>query len=318
MTLKYDVTALGEALIDFLPVGKSEYGATIFAQNPGGAPANVLTAIDRLCGSTAFIGKVGDDIQGRYIRDVMNNLAIDTSGLILDPNYTTTMAFVDLDENGDRSFSFARKPGADTQLTKEEVNVELIQNASIFHFGSLSLTDEPARSATLYAIEEAKKAGVLVSYDPNYRAPLWPDEATAIAQMRSVVPKVDIMKLSEEECALLTGEAKPEAAADALLAQGVKCVFITLGGDGSMLRTKDVSVFQPGMNVYAVDTTGAGDAFCGAILFQLANQGITKINNDNGKRILRFANIVAGLCVEKHGGIPSMPTITDIQDVLGW
>ena len=180
------------------------------------------------------------------------------------------------------------------------------------------MTDEPARSATLYAIEEAKKAGVLVSYDPNYRAPLWPDEATAIAQMRSVVPKVDIMKLSEEECALRTGEAKPEAAADALLAQGVKCVFITLGGDGSMLRTKDVSVFQPGMNVYAVDTTGAGDAFCGAILFQLANQGITKINNDNGKRILRFANIVAGLCVEKHGGIPSMPTITDIQDVLGW
>jgi fructokinase len=132
------------------------------------------------------------------------------------------------------------------------------------------------------------------------------------------VPKVDIMKLSEEECALLTGEAKPEAAADALLAQGVKCVFITLGGDGSMLRTKDVSVFQPGMNVYAVDTTGAGDAFCGAILFQLANQGIEKINKDNGKRILRFANIVAGLCVEKHGGIPSMPTITDIQDVLGW
>ncbi|MGN0194234.1 MAG: carbohydrate kinase [Pseudoramibacter sp.] len=316
--MKYDVTALGEALIDFAAVGKSESGAALFEQNPGGAPLNVLAAIDRLCGSTAFIGKVGDDLQGRYIRDVMDNLAIETKGLILDPDYTTTMTFVSLDDDGERHFSFARKPGADTQLKKEEVDVDLIRNSKIFHFGSLSLTDDPAREATLYAVDEARKAGVLVSYDPNYRASLWPDAETAKAQMRMPIPKVDVMKISEEECELLTGETRPEAAAAVLLAQGVRCVFVTLGADGAMLKTKDIQAFAPAMNVYAVDTTGAGDAFWGAILYQIANQGLDGLNPDNSKRVLRFANIVGGLCVEKRGGVTSMPSITDIQDVLGW
>ncbi|MCH4071512.1 MAG: carbohydrate kinase [Pseudoramibacter sp.] len=318
MTLKYDVTALGEALIDFVAVDKSESGAALFEQNPGGAPLNVLAAIDRLCGSTAFIGKVGDDLQGRFIRDVMENLAIETKGLVLDPDYTTTMTFVSLDDDGERHFSFARKPGADTQLKKEEVDFDLIRNSKIFHFGSLSLTDEPAREATLCAVDEARKAGVLVSYDPNYRAPLWPDVETAKAQIRMPVPKVDIMKISEEECELLTDKKRPEDAAEVLLSQGVRCVFVTLGADGAMVKTKDFSAFAPAMNVYAVDTTGAGDAFWGAILYQIANQGLDSLNPDNSKRILRFANIVGGLCVEKRGGVSSMPSITDIQDVLGW
>ena len=203
----FDVTALGEVLIDFTPCGTSEGGRNLFEQNPGGAPANVLAALSRLGRKTAFIGKVGEDMHGLLLKETLEDCGVDVSGMLVDPAYFTTLAFVAL-KDGERSFSFARKPGADTRLTKEEVRTELLKKTKIFHCGSLSLTDEPARSATLYAVETARKAGALISYDPNYRAPLWRSQEEAVAQMRSLIPFVDIMKISDEETARAAGNRR--------------------------------------------------------------------------------------------------------------
>lgn len=260
-----DVTAMGEVLIDFTPCGLSEGGRNVFEQNPGGAPANVLVALSRLGYRTAFIGKVGDDMHGRLLEDTLKENKVDVSGLCIDPAYFTTLAFVQL-KDGERDFSFARKPGADTQIRPDEVNLDVLNQSFIFHFGSLSLTDEPARSATLFAVEHAKKAGAVISYDPNYRAPLWPNEETARRTMRSVVPYVDIMKISDEETELLTDVSDPYEAAGVLLDQGVKCVVVTLGAEGAMLRTKEFTVKEPTRAARVVDTTGAGDSFWGGLL----------------------------------------------------
>jgi fructokinase len=313
-----DVTALGEVLIDFTPYGTSEAGRNLFEQNPGGAPANVLAALSKMGCRTAFIGKVGDDLHGAFLRKTLENLKIDTSGMITDPDYFTTLAFVGL-ENGERSFSFARKPGADTQLRPDEIPEKLLKETRIFHFGSLSLTDEPARSATIFAVKKAKENGALISYDPNYRAPLWKNEEFAKEQMRSVVPYVDIMKISDEECALLTDETEPSRAAEKLLGQGVRCAFVTLGKDGALLRTKDFETAEPGMSGKAVDTTGAGDSFWGGILYEFVTENLSpdSIGREMAQKMLRFANTVAGLCVQKRGAIPAMPTLEEVTQALG-
>lgn len=313
----FDVTALGEILIDFTPCGESEAGRTLFEQNPGGAPANVLVALQRLGLHTAFIGKIGDDMHGKLLRQTLEDDRVDTRGMITDPSYFTTLAFVSL-KDGERSFSFARKPGADTQLKKEEVNTDIIRNTYIFHFGSLSLTDEPARSATLYAIEEAKKAGAIISYDPNYRAPLWPDQATAEKEMRSVISYVDLMKISDEETELLTGIADPEKAAEHLLDQGVKCVIVTLGKEGAMMKTKEFTAYNHVPARRVVDTTGAGDSFWGGMLacFSRDHSKPGEISKEKAEQYLRFANTVAGLCIEKRGGIPSMPKLETVLEEL--
>ena len=211
MTARFDIAALGELLIDFTDRGLSDAGMRLFEQNPGGAPANMLAAAARLGERTAFIGKVGDDMHGRFLRDTLTAAGIDVTGLVLSPDVFTTLAFVALDDRGERHFSFARKPGADTCLRSDELPAPLLSSARVLHVGSLSLTDEPARSATFAAVEAAKRAGAVISYDPNYRAALWPDEAAAAAQMRSMVPYADVMKLSDEETLLLTGAAEPEA-----------------------------------------------------------------------------------------------------------
>lgn len=313
----FDVTALGEVLIDFTPCGTSEGGRNLFEQNPGGAPANVLAALSRLGRKTAFIGKVGEDMHGLLLKETLENCGVDVSGMLVDPAYFTTLAFVAL-KDGERSFSFARKPGADTQLTKEEVRTELLKETKIFHCGSLSLTDEPARSATLYAVETARKAGALISYDPNYRAPLWRSREEAVAQMRSVIPFVDIMKISDEETALLTDCREPEDAAEALLQQGVSCAVVTLGGDGALMRTKQFCIREKGRKRQVVDTTGAGDSFWGGILDRFAETGADpkKLTEEQGREFLRFANAVAGLCVERRGGIPAMPSLEEVQKEL--
>lgn len=313
----FDVTALGEILIDFTPCGESEAGRNLFEQNPGGAPANVLVALQRLGLHTAFIGKIGDDMHGRLLRHTLEDERVDTRGMITDPDYFTTLAFVSLD-NGERSFSFARKPGADTQLRKDEVNKDILDNTYIFHFGSLSLTDEPARSATIYAVEEAKKAGAIISYDPNYRAPLWPDEETAKKEMRSVIPYVNLMKISDEETELLTGEKDPEKAADRLLDQGVACVVVTLGKKGALMKTKEFLAYNNVPVRRVVDTTGAGDSFWGGMLacFSRNHTKPDAITEEDAEQYLRFANTVAGLCIEKRGGIPSMPKLETVMEEL--
>jgi fructokinase len=303
----------------------------LFEQNPGGAPANVLACASKLGKKTAFIGKIGADMQGEFLRKTLQDAGIYTGGLISDGNFFTTMAFVSLSENGERSFAFARKPGADTQIRKEDVDLSIIRNSRIFHFGSLSLTDSPARETTLFALKEAKKENCLISYDPNYRPLLWKTREQAMEQMRSVLPYVDVIKLSDEETELLTGYTDPNAAAKYLIGSGIKIAAVTLGKDGVLIASKDGSDTIPGHKVDAVDTTGAGDAFWGAFLYSVSGLGniggygdiarlgeqIGEISFSRVREIAKFANAAAACCVTKRGAIPAMPKLRDIEKMMG-
>jgi len=310
----YDVVALGELLIDFTYVGKSEFGMSLFEQNPGGAPANVLCLLANMGKKTAFIGKVGSDMHGSFLRDTLADRNIDVHGLIIDENVFTTLAFVELTDDGERRFSFARKPGADTQITSGELNMDILRNTRIFHIGSLSLTDEPARSATLDAIHVAREAGAIISYDPNYRAPLWSSEQEAVSRMRSVLPYVDIIKISGEEAELITGEVEPELATGALISSGILCAVVTLGTDGAIVRINDELSRVTAVKCDAVDTTGAGDAFWGGFLYKLLEKGKhpNGLTLDDAHDCAVFANACAALCVQKRGAIPAMPGLYEV------
>ncbi|MBQ8002394.1 MAG: carbohydrate kinase [Clostridia bacterium] len=311
---KFDITALGEILIDMTYAGKSESGQTLFEQNPGGAPANVLSAASRLGGRCAFIGKVGKDMHGEFLVNVLKNEGISTEGTLTDDKYFTTLAFVNLDEKGERSFSFARKPGADIQLCEAEIRFDIIDESKIFHVGSLSLTDEPARSATLKALSHAKEKGLIISYDPNYRAPLWESEAKAIEGMKSILCYVDIIKISDEETKLLTGFKDEVEASEALIEMGIKTVIVTLGEKGAVVRNKDGYVYSAAQKVTAVDTTGAGDAFMGGFLYKVAQSGKREFTLDEIKTFADFANKVAGYSVQKRGAINAMPSIDKVEN----
>lgn len=315
----YDITALGEILIDFTYQGISQNGQKLFAQNPGGAPANALTAAARLGAKTAFFGKAGADMHGYFLKSVLETEGIDTSGFILDSRYFTTLAFVDLSPEGERTFSFARKPGADTLLEAGELNTAVLENSKIFHIGSLSLTDEPAKSTTFAAIKKAKEFGSIISYDPNYRASLWSDEETAKREMRSLVPFVDVMKISDEEMELLTDETKPERAAEILLSQGVQIVAVTLGKDGAYVANRDGGCLVSGFISQVKDTTGAGDAFWGTFLFSLSQSEcpVQELSLDQIVSYAEFANAAASLCVERLGAIPAMPRMEEIKVRIG-
>lgn len=309
-----DVTALGEILIDFTPCGKSAAGQRLFEQNPGGAPANALTCLSKCGKKTAFIGKVGKDMHGEFLKSVLEENEIDTSGLLEDENAFTTLAFVALSDSGERSFSFARKPGADTCLTKEEIKEELIADSKVFHLVSLSLTAEPAKSATFYALELAKKHGCMISYDPNYRAPLWESKEAAIKGMRSLLSYVDFIKISDEETELLTGIADPKGAAEKLIEGGISVAAVTLGADGALVCTKEGCQHVKGYQAKMVDTTGAGDSFWGGFLTQLLDSGKKpwEVSLEDAVMFANYGNAVASLCVEKRGAIPAMPTLAEI------
>ena len=313
-----DVTALGEILIDFTPCGKSEAGQRVFEQNPGGAPANVLACLNKCGKKTAFIGKVGNDMHGQFLVDVLKDSGICTDGVVVDDNVFTTLAFVALSDSGERSFSFARKPGADTCLTKEELKEEIIRDSKVFHIGSLSLTTEPAKGTTFKALEIAKEAGCMISYDPNYRAPLWDSKEAAIEGMRSVVSYVDVMKISDEETVLLTDMEEPEAAAKKLVDMGVSVVAVTLGAEGALVCTKEGSIVVPGFKADMVDTTGAGDSFWGGFLKCLLESGKRPedVSLQEAAEFARYGNAVASLCVEKRGAIPAMPSTEEIKERL--
>lgn len=313
-----DVTALGEILIDFTPCGKSEAGQRVFEQNPGGAPANVLACLNKCGKKTAFIGKVGNDMHGQFLVDVLDNSGICTDGVVVDDSVFTTLAFVALSDSGERSFSFARKPGADTCLTQEELKEEIIRDSKVFHIGSLSLTAEPSKGTTFKALEIAKEAGCIISYDPNYRAPLWDCKETAVKGMRSVVSYVDVMKISDEETLLLTDIAEPEAAAKKLVDMGVSVVAVTLGADGALVCTKEGSIIVPGFKADMVDTTGAGDSFWGGFLKCLLESGkrSENVGLQEAAEFAKYGNAVASLCVEKRGAIPAMPSVEEIEERL--
>lgn len=314
----FSVCALGELLIDFTDAGTSEAGQQLFERNAGGAPANVLVALERIGHKTAFLGKVGQDMHGAFLRATLEANGIDTTGLISDPDTFTTLAFVALAPNGEREFSFARKPGADTRITEAELARDVIADSRVFHVGSLSLTDEPARSATLAALACAREAGCVTSYDPNYRANLWPSVEAAMEQMRSVVPQMDLMKLSDEECELLTGEKDLAAAAAALLAQGPKAVAVTLGAGGAYVACADGGAEVPGFPADAVDATGAGDSFWGGFLAAFCESGksVDELGVQDAAAFARLGNAVASLCVRKRGAIPAMPGRSEVEALL--
>lgn len=318
MKKEVDIVVLGELLIDFTEAGYGASGMKLFEQNPGGAPANLLTVVSHMGFKTSFIGKVGNDMHGLFLKRTLEQEGIGTDSLIVDDSLFTTLAFVEIDKNGERNFSFARKPGADTQLKAEELNQELLKNCKIFHFGSLSLTDDPAKKATQEAVRIAGDAGAVISYDPNYRASLWPDPAAAVAAMKSMIPMVDVMKVSDEESLLLTGESDYESAADVLLSMGPQLVAITLGADGVLIATKEDKKVVSGYQVDTVDTTGAGDSFWGGFLsgFLTLNKNLDELSWDEICACAQQGNAVAALCVQKRGGIPAIPAKEEVEKLL--
>ncbi len=314
----YDLTALGEILIDFTMQGFNAQGQRIFAQNAGGAPANVAAAMAKLGAKTAFIGKAGNDMHGKFLKETLENCGIDSGGLTLSKEYFTTLAFVDVKENGEREFSFARNHGADKMLEVGDIPTKLIADSRILHIGSISLTDEPCRSATMLAVDIAKKAGCVISYDPNYRSTLWSSEKTAKERMRRMIENADVMKISDEETALLTDRQDYEQAAAELISQGVKIAVVTLGKAGAYVRTQSGSELVKGFKNKALDATGAGDAFWGGFLYSLAKSGKTpaEISLSEAAEFTDFGNAVASVCVESYGAIPSMPGIEQVRDKL--
>ncbi|MBQ6273568.1 MAG: carbohydrate kinase [Oscillospiraceae bacterium] len=309
-----DITAIGEILIDLTQSGRTEQGIPRFDANPGGAPANLAVAASRLGAKTAFIGRVGRDSYGDFLRSTLEQNGVDVSGLSVDPRQHTTLAIVSLDEGGERSFSFYRDPSADVNLRFEDVPAELLADTRVLHFGSVSLTAEPSRSATLKAAREAREKGALISYDPNYRASLWPDEATAVRQMLQPLPLVDILKVSDEELPLLTGLSDPDRGSARLAEKGIRLVLVTLGAEGAFYRFGGRIGHVPGVKVQVGDTNGAGDTFFGAALSRLVRaESLDALTAEELEDILRFANKAAAITTSRHGAIPAMPTLAEMK-----
>ncbi len=312
-----DILSLGEVLIDLTQTGTDELGNGQFTAYPGGAPANVAVAAARLGARTGFIGKVGDDAFGRFLTETLKTEDVDVSGLFVCKDVPTTLALVSVDEDGERSFAFYRDPGADTRLTSEEALSVLGKRPlpKILHIGSLSLTAEPSRSACLDAVRYAKEQEMLVSYDPNYRAPLWDSETQAVGEMRRLLPFSDILKVSEEELYLLTGTKDCEKGSLLLSGTGPALVLVTLGGKGVFLRCGEDTAALPGISVVVADTNGAGDTFLGAMLTQIARKNCRpeEIPREDLRDMTAYANRAAALTCTRHGAIPAMPYAEELR-----
>lgn len=309
-----DITAIGEVLIDLTQQGLDEAGIPRFAANPGGAPANLAVAAARLGASTAFIGRVGQDAFGAYLRRVLTEQRVDISGLAADPLEPTTLAVVMVDHTGERSFTFYRDPGADTRLSREQLPTALLLSTRCLHFGSVSLTAEPSRDATFFAVRTARGHGAIISYDPNYRAALWPDEATAVRMMKEPLSLVDVLKVSEEELPLLTGTDDLDKGASLLMAQGIRVVFITLGPRGAYYALRDGHGLAPGVSCTVADTNGAGDTFFGAALSRLMRlPSLDALTLPLLRDIAAFSNRAASITASRHGAIPAMPSLAEVE-----
>ncbi|WP_410511332.1 carbohydrate kinase [Paenibacillus sp. BR2-3] len=314
--MAYDVVAIGEFLIDFIPGGLSPAGNPLFERNAGGAPVNVLAALSRLGKKTAFIGKVGNDPFGHYLKDTLIAKGIDDRGLVLTDHAHTTMAFVHLNSQGERSFHFCRQPGADEGLTYEEIDASLLHDTKVFHFGSVSMTSEPAYSATIRAVKEAGVHGAWITYDPNWRPALWKNDLHGKQAMETGLAAADIVKVSEEELVFLTGSYNLEEGAELLLEQfPVKLLLVTLGANGTYYSTRALSGRVLSYPVQTVDTTGAGDGFMGAFIYQMLEAGrpVTEWTEEGIKRALSFANAAGALATTRKGAIASLAAIEDIE-----
>ena len=314
----YDVVALGELLIDFTSSGVSAQGNPMLEANPGGAPCNVLALLAKMGRKPAFIGKVGDDAFGTQLENALLETGISTEGLRKDPKIHTTLAVVQTMADGDRDFSFYRNPGADLMLTEDELDAGMIQNAKIFHFGSLSLTDEPARTATRKAIALAEEAGVLRSYDPNLREPLWESLDAAKEQILWGLEHCDILKISDNEIQWLSGEEDFDKAVAWLrnAYPPIQQIFLTLGKDGSRAFYQDVQAYQPGFSLNTIETTGAGDTFFGSMLHQILEKPFGGYTAEDLSRMLRFANAAAALITTRKGALRVMPSLEEIEALL--
>ncbi len=314
-----DIITLGELLIDLTQKGVDENGYGKFTAFPGGAPANVAAAASRLGASTGFIGKIGNDIFGNNLLKTLEEENIDTSGLYVSLYVPTTLAIVAVDDEGERNFSFYRNPGADTQITADEAIKALTELPRILHVGSLSLTTSPSREACTEAVNYARKNGVLISYDPNYREALWDTEAHAIEEMKSLLPSADILKVSDEEMRMLTGTNDLEEGSKILAGYGIKLILITLGADGVFVRFGENCVKVPGFKVKVADTNGAGDTFLGAVLSRIVefikNGGaLEDIEFSEIEKYVIFANKAASLTCSRSGAIPAMPYAEELKD----
>lgn len=313
----YDVTALGEMLIDFTLNGQSGQGNNMFEACPGGAPCNVLAMLNKLGKKTAFIGKVGQDQFGRLLKDTIDELGIETKGLILDEQIHTTLAFVHTFPDGDREFSFYRKPGADMMLREDEVNYDLIRQSKVFHFGTLSMTDEPVLSATKKALDVAKEAGCLITFDPNLRPPLWDSLDNAKEAMEYGFNYCDVLKISDNEIQFVSGKEDYDEGILYLKEKyRIPLIFLTMGKEGSRAYYKGTRVEQKGYKVKAIETTGAGDTFCGCAINGILDHGLDMLTESQLARILSYANAGAALITTKKGAIRSMPEPKDIDELI--
>ena len=314
-----DVVALGELLIDFAPVSTDDAGYPTLKAQPGGAPGNFLAALQKYGCSTALLGKVGDDTFGHLLKGTLDKLGIDTRGILVDPAVFTTLAFVTLDATGNRSFSFARKPGADTCLRPEEVDTALLDEGKVFHFGTLSLTNEPARSATRTAVAYAKEHGKLISFDPNLRKPLWPNDDAAKEQIEWGLHQADIVKISDEEIEFLWGISPEEGAQKLLKEYGVRLVYATLGPKGCHFANRQGCGEVPSpTGLHVIDTTGAGDIFGGSAMSQFLrlNKAPEDLTVEEMRTVTRFACCAASLSIQTHGGITSVVPEEEVRAIL--
>ncbi len=313
--MAHDVVALGELLIDFTCVSADADGYPTMAAHPGGAPANFLAAVTKFGGKTALLGKVGTDTFGRLLTGTLEQAGIETRGIVASSDVFTTLAFVTLDAHGDREFAFSRKPGADTQLRFSELELPLIDDAKAFHFGTLSLTDEPARATTYRAVAYAKERGKLITFDPNLRKPLWKDLETAREQMLWGLSQADVVKISDEEIEFLFGLSPQEGAKKILCDYGVKLVFATCGADGCWFENQNACGHVDSLKgIKVVDTTGAGDIFGGSAVWKVLQTGKRpeELNEAELREAVHFACTAAGLSTTKPGGISSVPELSAV------
>lgn len=312
---QFDVTALGELLIDFTENGSSSQGNPLLEANPGGAPCNVLAMLERLGKKTAFIGKVGKDMFGNQLKDAVEEVGIDTRNLIMDETCHTTLAFVHTYPDGDRDFSFYRDPGADMMLTKEEVQKELIESSRIFHFGTLSSTHEGVREATRHAIDLAKEAGCIITFDPNLRPPLWKSLDDAKVEIEYGMSKCDVLKISDNEVEFMCGTTDYDKGAAMIQEKyHIPLILITMGKDGSRAYYNDMRVeAAPFLQENTIETTGAGDTFCASTLNYVLDHGLEDLTEENLKELLTFANAAASLITTRKGALRVMPTREEVE-----
>lgn len=315
---KYDVIALGELLIDFTQNGLSEQGNGLFEANPGGAPCNVLSMLNNLGKKTSFIGKVGNDQFGKTLKKALEELGIGTENLLMDNEVHTTLALVHTFADGDRDFSFYRNPGADMMLTVNELNLDLVRDTRIFHFGTLSMTHDGIRATTKKAIEAAKEAGALISFDPNLREPLWDSLDNAKEQVRWGLGKCDVLKISDNEIQWLTGEEDFTAGVKKIREEfPIPLILVSMGRDGSRAYYGDHYVeVAPFLQKNTIETTGAGDTFCACILNYVLDHGLEALTDEQLKEMLTFANAAASIITTRKGALRVMPTREEVLDFL--